>query len=332
MVARRKRHHTVTRAVLEGFSERGQVITRCRNGQEFPQSIRNATVVADFYSFDNDGSPDDAVEGWLAAVVENNFTSLLPGLRRGEQPTPEMRPAIARFLAAAAVRSRTARSYLDQIDHHIAGTVVLSKVATELGWDLAAMSAVEVDHLRELCQRAWLSRPPRPDNAASNLRVIVRQSRQIENELLKYVWSVATSEEPSFLISDAPVVALDGHLPGWHGLVPKGTAVFLPLSSHAVLVGEPHVFGRSFSAAGLAPTVNALTAREAYGDVFRHPEMPWPTELRLGPQPPLLPKPSFTVSRSDPDKPPTFPYAYPEMDDAETTTLLEHLKGVSVVE
>lgn len=182
MVARRKRHHTVTRAVLEGFSQRGQVVTRCRRGQEFSQSIRNATVVADFYSFDNEGSPDDAVEGWLATVVESNFTALLPGLRRGEQPSPEMRPAIARFLAAAVVRTRTARSYLEQIDHHIAGSAVLLKVAPELGWDLAEMSAVEVDHLRQLCQRAWRSLPPSPDKAAGNLRVIVRQSRQIEDE------------------------------------------------------------------------------------------------------------------------------------------------------
>jgi hypothetical protein len=110
MVARRKRHHTVTRALLEGFAERGQVITRCRTGREFPQSTRNATVVADFYSFDYEGSPDDAVEGWLAAHVESDFTRLLRGLRRGEQPTPGMRPTIARFLAAAIVRTRTAQS------------------------------------------------------------------------------------------------------------------------------------------------------------------------------------------------------------------------------
>lgn len=79
-------------------------------GKRVSQSIRNATVVADFYSFDSEGSPDDAVEGWLASVVERDFTRLLPGLREGEQPTREMHPAIARFLAAAVVRTRTARS------------------------------------------------------------------------------------------------------------------------------------------------------------------------------------------------------------------------------
>jgi len=318
--------------VLEGFSQGGQVIARSREGQEFPQAIRNATVVADFYSFDNEGSPDDAVEGWLASMVEKDFTRILPGLRQGEQPTAEMRPTIARFLAAAVVRTRTARSYLEQIDRHIAGTVLLSKLAPRLGWNLAEMPTSEVEHLRDLCQRAWQSLPPRPDHAASNLRVIVRQSRQIEDALLKYVWSVARTEEPALLIGDAPVLALDGHTHGWHGLVPNGAAVFMPLSPQVVLVGEPHDFRRSSSASGLLATVNTLTAREAYRYVFRHPEMGWPAELRLGTQPPSLPRPSFTVGLSYPGQPPTFPYTYPEMDDAETTTLLKHLRAVDVVE
>lgn len=146
------------------------------------------------------------------------------------------------------------------------------------------------------------------------------------------MWSVAKSDEPAFLIGDAPVLAFDSYARGWHGLVPKGAAVFMSLSSQAVLVGEPHVFGRSFSATGLVATVNALTARQAFEDVSRHPEMPWPTDQRLGAQPPVLPKPSFTMCRSDPEKSPTFPYTYPEMSDAETTALLKHLKAVDVVE
>lgn len=221
---------------------------------------------------------------------------------------------------------------MEQIDRHIAGTVVLSKLAPKLGWNLAEMGTSEVEHLRDLCQRAWQSLPPKPDHEASNLRVIVRQSRQIEDALLKYVWSLARTEEPALLIGDAPVLALDGHTRGWHGLVPDGAAVFMPLSSHVVLVGEPHVFGRSSSATELVATVNALTAWEAYQYVFRHPDMGWPAELRLGTQPPSLPRPSFTVGRSDPGASPTFPYTYPEMGDAETTTLLKHLRAVDVVD
>jgi hypothetical protein len=128
--------------------------------------------------------------------------------------------------------------------------------------------------------------------------------------LSTYAWSVARTEEPALLIGDAPVLALDGRTRGWHGLVPKGAAVFLPLSSQAVLVGEPHVFKGSSCPSGIAAAVKTLTVREAYQYVFRHPEMVWPVELCLGTQPPSLPRPSLTVRRSDPGQAPTFPYAY----------------------
>jgi len=294
-VGRRKRHHTVTRMLLEGFSERGHVTTHVREGREFGQSIHNATVVADFYSFDNTDGPDDAVEGWLADVVEGDFHGLLPALRRGEQPTSDTQPAIARFVATAVVRTRTARSYLDQIEHHTIGSTVLMKVAPSLGWKLGEMSTAEVRHLRDMCQRAYESLPRRPDHAASNLRVVVRESRRIEGALLQYVWSVATTSEVAFLLGDAPVLALSGHASGWHGLVPNGATVFLPLSPQAVLLGQPHVFGRSFSADRLVTTVNALTVREAYEAVFRHPWMPWPSGVLLGPHPPRLPEPSLSI-------------------------------------
>lgn len=332
-MARRKRHHTVTLALLHGFSKRKQVVTRPRSKPEFTQSVTNATVVADFYSFDNKGAPDDAVEDWLTTVVEDGFThELLPEMRDGRQPTAQEYPAIARFLAAAATRTRTARSYMDQIDHHTAGTTVLATIAPQLGWDLTEMSTREVARLRDHCQKAWLSLPPRTDHAASRLRTVVRQSRSIEGRLLKYAWSVAMSDEPSLLIGDAPVLALDGNPSGWRGLVPDGATVFMPLSPHAVLVGEPHVFSASASVTKLFATVNALTAREAFADVFRHPAMTWPAAVRLGSNPPLLPTPSISFSRRESNEQSTFPHTYPKMDDAETTAILQYLGANSTVE
>ena len=130
-----------------------------------------------------------------------------------------MGPVIARFVAAAVVRTRTARSYVDQIDQHIAGTVVLSTIAPKLGWKLAEMSTPEVAHLRDLCQRTWQSIPPRSDHEASHLRTIVRRSRQIEHTLSTYAWSVALTEEPAFLIGGAPVLA-------WTAARAAGTASY----------------------------------------------------------------------------------------------------------
>lgn len=134
------------------------------------------------------------------------------------------------------------------------------------------------------------------------------------------------------MIGDAPVLAFSGQQVGWHGLVPKGAVVFLPLSTHAVLVGEPDVFGRSVAPDRLVEVVNGLTTREAYDAVFRHPGMAWPAGLRYGPQPHRLPEPTVTLSRSDPGTASTFPYRYPEMDEEQTAALLRHLGAAEVVE
>lgn len=331
-MGRRKRHHTVTRMLLEGFAERGQAVARIRSGREYTQAITNATVVANFYSFVNEGNTDDAMEDWLAENVEGAFHQLLPALRAGHQPTTTHRPSIARFVAVAALRTRTVRSYMEQIDHQTAGSAVLLKIAPELGWDLASMSQRTVRHLRALCQQAWDALPPRPDDAASRLRVVVRESHRLEGALLRYVWSVATTEQPSFLIGDAPVTALSGREQGWGGVVPRGATVFLPLSPYTLLVGEPHIFGPHLSADALVSVVNQLTAREAFDAVYRHPKMAWPAPTVLSPQPPRLPTPSFRVSRSEPGVTPTFPYAYPTIDEAETAKLLDYLGAVDVVE
>jgi hypothetical protein len=55
-VGRRKRHHTVTRALLAGFAQGRTITERVRGGAEFGQSIVNASVEADFYFFSDAGA------------------------------------------------------------------------------------------------------------------------------------------------------------------------------------------------------------------------------------------------------------------------------------
>ncbi|WP_155853168.1 DUF4238 domain-containing protein [Arthrobacter sp. H14] len=128
-MARGKRHHTVTRALVGGFALANKVTARSRSGREFLTSPVNATIVSDFYSFKGGACPDDAVERWLAADVESPFAQLLPALRSEENPSPLDRAVIVRFIATAVVRTRTARAYLSQIDTHISPMVVLQTIA-----------------------------------------------------------------------------------------------------------------------------------------------------------------------------------------------------------
>ncbi|WP_299169683.1 DUF4238 domain-containing protein [uncultured Arthrobacter sp.] len=102
-MARGKRHHTVTGALLEGFALNNRVVVRHRTGRENTTSVRNATVVSDFYAFEREDHHDDAVEQWLANDVESPFADVLYALQSGDQPSISDRPVIARFVTTAVV-------------------------------------------------------------------------------------------------------------------------------------------------------------------------------------------------------------------------------------
>lgn len=332
MPPRRKRHHTVTRALLEGFAYGGQVLVRSRDGKEFNLATGSATVANDFYSFLHEGEHDDAVEDWLSKDVEHAFASLLPNLRAGVQPPKQEHRVIARFLATALLRTKTARSYMRQIDDHVAGRVLLQMAAPRLGLDLRSMSHSEIEELVQFCDEVWAELPYKPDTVLTDLRVMVHQSNRIEGVLNSYVWSVLQGPGPYFLIGDTPAVVVDGHQTGWRGVLPEGATIFLPISPSKVLIGEPHSFGRPFAGDELVATVNALTVRDAFRDVLRHPETAWPAELHLGPAPPSLPIPTRTYLRSPLSGQPTFPYTYPGVNDAKVAALLEKLRMNHIVE
>lgn len=330
-MARKKRHHTVTRALLEGFTLDKKLRVRSRSRDESLTSPVNATVVSDFYSFEGEAQLDDAVEEWLADDVETPFAALLPDLRAGNQPSPLDRSVIVRFIATAVVRTRTTRAYLGQIDLNIAATVVLQTVAPRIGWNLSGMSLEDIEKLLVLCQNLWLEAVEETNQELSLLRTMVRHSQVVETALGAYTWSILQASEPRFLIGDAPIQSVSDHKSGWHGLIPEGSAVFMPIAPDTILVGEPRPTDRFRSADDLALTINSLTVREAYADVFRHPGMAWPNDIRLEPDVPELPAPSRALRPAPPGTPSTFPSTYPEVSDAKVAALLKRLQAVDTV-
>lgn len=324
-MARRKKHHTVTRALLKGFADKGdKLITRRRDGKEFPQGTVAASVVTDFYASKDRDSAGDPTEEWLASSVESQFAGLLPSLWVTGKTTVPMRPVIAGFVAAAVIRTRTARAYMEEIDKRYEPGVAREMFAEAMGWSLTD------DWTDTQLEQAWAFyqqyRTTRSDPAASFLRTMVREQQRLRTMLKSYAWSVSSSAEPAFLIGDAPVGVLHDHAEEWHGLVPAGAVVFLPLSPYKVLVGEPHAFGSLARAGDRVVMVNALTVREAYDQVFRHPSTPWPAGLELGSHPPLLPRTSIHVAPAEPDPAGArSPGTYPTPDEASAQVLLQKL-------
>lgn len=68
---------------------------------------------------------------------------------------------------------------------------------------------------------------------------------------------------------------------GWHGILPTGSPVFIPVSSRQLLMGEPHPLEAGDKLhPDLARLVNARLAFEAADAVFADPPHPGPRDRR----------------------------------------------------
>lgn len=330
-MGRQKRHHTVMRALLEGFALDNKIAVRSRNGAQFLTVPINATVVSDFYSFNEESVPSAAVEKWLAAHVEWPFAELLPPLRAGETTRAEWHPIIAQFIATAIVRTRTTRAYMAQIDRHLSGPVILQTLAPRMGWDLARMTAGEVEGLIVLCEALWQEISEEAEQRASALRTMITHSLILQKNLELYDWSTLGTPTPQFLLGDVPVLTVSGHRTGWHGLIPEGASVLMPLAPDRLLVGKPKASGHLGLGEDLVTAVNTRTVAEAQSDVFHHPRMPWPAELTLDANVPELPTPSRKLRPAPLGTPPTFPASYASTDDPEIAAILKRLRAAIIV-
>ncbi|MGY1810653.1 DUF4238 domain-containing protein [Blastococcus sp. SYSU D00669] len=321
--------HTVPRTLLRGFCDEREFVTmRRRDGLVREIPISNATVRRRFYTFDDSsGQPSNAVEDWLSEQVESRAGPVLQRLREGQQPTPEDRPALARLAVAGLLRTATVASYLEQMDRHLGPFLLVHGVFVRHEVDPASLSPTDIELLQAAATDAW-QRVTRDDPAA-RLRTMVRKFDELVLEVTDWVWSLQVSPDKVLITSDAPVVTFTPASAGWHGVLPSGSPLMLPVSPRHLLYAEKHPLpGVSDCSldAPLAKVVNEVLAREADDAVFTHPAMDWPLDLVLAPTPPTLPTPTVTWGRpTSAAEPRTFPATYPPVQDASVRAVLREL-------
>jgi hypothetical protein len=337
MAGKLKKHqHTVPRTLLRGFSdERGFVTMRRRNGSVQRVPTSGATVRKMFYTFyDSSGQASNAVEDWLGEQVEDSAGPVLQRLREGQQPTPEDRPALARLAVAGLLRTATVASYLEQMDRHLGPFLLVHGVLVRHEVDAAALSRTDLELLQEAATDAW-QRVTRDDTAA-RLRTMIRKFDELVLEVTDWVWSVQASPEDILVTSDAPVATFTVASQGWHGILPAGSPLMLPVSPRHLLYAEKYPLAgvSDYSLdAPLAKVVNEAIAREADDAVFMHPAMDWPLDLVLASTPPALPTPTVTWGRSgSATEPRTFPATHPPVQDPSVQALLRALEAEDEVQ
>lgn len=327
-----KKQHVVAEFYLRGFADdKGKLATRMRNGFAGPATPHRATRRHEYYTFfTDDGTRDQAIEDWFSTGIEAPASRVLDRLRTGEQPEPDDTPILARFVTTSLLRTATVRAYLEQIDDHVGPMLVLSFVAkTHPELDLVNMPPNQVEHLLPIARRALADLPARSqDKVRSRLRTILRKSDEMAERLTSWNWRCEHATDLAFITADAPVATLDPLLDGgWHGVIPPGSPVFMPISPTHLLVGDPNPpLGTPRPASpALIDMVNITLARGAYEAIFANPQMNWPPELRLSPRKPALPTPRTTITASQPDQSPTFPTEFDPVIDPVVQQLLNAL-------
>lgn len=319
LMNRLKRHnHTVARVLLKGFAHNSLVRMLRRDGTDRSIPVARAAVGYDFYLFNKEGNKTDAVENWFDTQVESPMGALLPRLRQGVQPATSDVPALAKFVAASLLRTESVRSYMEQIDAHTGPVLLVSEAWKQEGIQPEDLAESDVARWLEIAAEAYQKMEQPLDEARrSRLRTMLRHYDVLTQRLKGWSWTVTTTDSPIFITGDAPVVAFDIESEGFHGIIPPGSPVFMPVSPRSLLVGEEHPLspGRLLDPK-LASLINMALAREAHGAIFCHPSTPLPKNFKLPAHAPTLNAPRVTIARSDPGTSPTFPATYPNVGDS----------------
>lgn len=329
----KRAHHTVPKMLLSGFAdERNRLSMRRRDGTQCLISTTRATVRRDFYSFVGpDNALVDTIETWLGDHVEGPFAETLRRLQDGEQPQAADSSSIAAFAAAGLLRTMTVRSYFDQIDAQMGPTLILMRACAKAGVDPSTLTRDELSRCQLAATLAW-NRGPRETNVDAKLRTFLRKLDGLTQDLTMWTWTVQTAESACLITADSPVATRAPDDVGWHGILPAGSPVLLPISPYRLIVGSGSLLGGDVLEPQLARLVNRRLAREASDAIFAHPSMGWPDDLELSRHPPTLPTPSITWSRSAPGTANTFPARYPRTSDPSVAALLDSLGAVDIVE
>ena len=254
-------------------------------------------------------------------------------IREGGQPSPADRPALSRFAVAGLLRTATVAAYMRQIDKHLGPILLANNVFVRQGMDPSSMTPTDLRAVQEAAERAWgrLTR----DDPKSRLRTIARKFDEFVLEVTDWTWTVQVAPEDRLIVSDAPVATFHPDPVGWHGVLPAGSPLMVPISPRHLLLAEKHPVS-PLQTTNLDPLfadlVNCTLAREADDAIFKRPDADWPTDLVLGRTPPALPAPTVTWGRSDRSRPPSFPATYPAVNDESVRELLDALDAEDVVD
>lgn len=203
-----KRHHTVPRFYLRGFSSNDRIATiRLPGEQRFVQSVADAAVTKNFYSLDGHPHGSDVIEKALSEI-EGAASAVFEKVIGGEWPLQiEDRMTLGYFVSLQATRVPVQRQTMDH------AAAMITRLQVGAGGKAALRRQLEEGGREvpdDLVERVWkLSTRPEGPPIKRPVGEHLEQMIELSEELLKYIvgrpWTLVRFDRRSLITSDDPV-------------------------------------------------------------------------------------------------------------------------------
>lgn len=219
---RAKRHHTVTKAYLELFTDEIGLVAVFdkQTGNEYETDPINAAVIGNFNTVNMPGVPPDAIEASLSEGETAAVTAIVK-LQADAFPDSAERIAIARFVALHFARTPAFRRFCDELAvsmqswiHEMTASLAKNLAippelvgAPDLAFDqnehVATMLEAIETAWRELYLRSWTI-VVLPNMVTSDFPVLLNP----KPELARFGLGIGTAEEVAFALGPGHALVL----------------------------------------------------------------------------------------------------------------------------
>ncbi|XVV12619.1 hypothetical protein ACQP2X_48875 [Actinoplanes sp. CA-131856] len=185
----------------------------------------------------------------------------------------------------------------------------------------------------EKARRDAPDRPADPDESRVRLRLMLQTAGRLESFLKQRRLVLASSSHRMLLVGDSPAVLWhpNGRPQGWTGVLPEDAELLLPVAPNRLLIATKHGENTDVPLTReLANITNEGQVAQCFFAAYRHPDMDWPSNVRLSGQPPEIAAPRITFAPGSGEL--TFPAQFAPAADPKLRQLIEDLGGMDVVQ
>lgn len=299
-----RRQHTVSKFYLKGFADDRDQVSRVAlpGEQRITLSIRDATVIKDFYSVELPGGERSDMFERVFSEIEGPASNALDAVLGGKWPLSlEEKEHLGTWIALQQLRGEEVRASQNHVGSEFIRLVVGVSGKEALRRHIEGAEGRRIGDEELHAEWQDITKPGGPTivpNPVEHMRTVIELTPGLAAYLRDSQWTLHRFRRRALVTCDHPVSMDQADRNPWDGVGLTTADIFsLPLSRRVGLTIQPrHRFERftvdtasvpDFAVDGTTATANSInqqTVREARRYVYMHPEDDLDERVQL-PQP-----------------------------------------------